>query len=183
MNKQPDRPYKNVQSVVALCLLFACVLGLAMAPGCLNRYKAASLCREWTATVLAEAKGAKPEIGVYEGELPVFDPWGTPLQSILIVKELSNNVTVISGAKDAVVGTDDDISFRNTDFHLRKTIAKGLQEGSYNIGKGLAKGVIEGIGEATDKAKTKASDGIKKAKSSLMSRFRKKRTRTEEEGG
>lgn len=174
MDEQHNDPYKNAWPVVVLCSLFACVLGVATIPGCLDRQRAAFLCQEWTITVLSEAKYEQPEIGIYEGELPASDPWGAPLQSVLVVSELSNHVTVISGAKDAIIGTEDDVSFQKTDIHVRKTIVKGLQEGSYNIGKGLARGVIDGIGEATDKAKTKASDGIKKAKSSLMSRFRKK---------
>lgn len=131
------------------------------------------LCREWAHTILADAKSSPPEVGVYEAVLPVNDMWEQSLTSVLIVEELANSVTVHSMGRDMIVSVDD-CSYTGKDIHVRKSILKGIVAGSHSAGKGLTSGVIEGLSKAKDASLIKAKEGVRKVKTSLMSRFKRK---------
>jgi len=171
MNKN-DHSFTYGGAGLAVIILLAA--GFTYIPGCLDRQEALKLCRQSCGSILREAKIEKPEIGSYEATLDVTDPWGNNLHSALGVAELSNTVLVASAGKDGEIGTDDDIAAKDTDVHIRKTLAKGIQSGAHSAGKGLTSGVIEGLGEASDAAVTKAKAGFTKTKSKFMSRFKKK---------
>ena len=169
----------GVVSVVGL-LLIAGVF--TVVPSCADNVAAQKLCRQWCIQVLREAKAEPPEAGLYEGSLDAIDPWGNQLDSNLVVEELSNSAVVRSAGKDGTFGTGDDILFAETDVHIRKSLARGIEGGARSFGKGLAGGMIEGAGEASEKQINKAKVGLARTKSKLLSRFRRKGEKEQETG-
>lgn len=133
-----------------------------------------NLCRTMALQILADAKSSAPEVGTYEASLETIDSWDQPLTSVLVVEELHNTVSVRSLGRDSISGTEDDHSYRKTDVHIRKSILNGIVAGSHSAGKGLTSGVIEGLSKAKDASLIKAKEGVRKVKTSLMSRFKRK---------
>lgn len=133
-----------------------------------------TLCRTTALQILADAKSSAPKVGTYEALLETIDIWDQPLTSVLVVEELQNMVSVRSLGRDSISGTEDDFIVAVTDIHIRKSILKGTVAGSHSVGKGLTTGIIEGLSEVKDTSLAQAKEGVKKVKTSLISRFKRK---------
>jgi len=145
------------------------IIGLIFIPKIIRHIKTDILCSDWNRTVLLEAKYGSLENGTYDAILPASDLWGNKLHSKLRVQELLNEAWVSSAGPDGVFETGDDIVVWDEDFHVRKTVKRGIQSISKSFGKGLAQGVIEGVQEETKEN----LDVVKKKTSDLLGQFKK----------